>query len=49
MVAVGVSEEVEREVLGVETAFGKTEEEWRRFIRQLRERGLSGTWLNSGR
>jgi transposase-like protein len=31
-----------REILGLGTAFGETEEGWRRFIRKLKERGLSG-------
>jgi len=45
MLAVGVSEEGQREILGLEMAFGETEEGWRRFIRQLKDRGLSGVEL----
>ena len=45
MLAVGVNEKGEREILGLETAFSETEEGWRRFIRQLKERGLSGVEL----
>lgn len=42
MLAVGINEEGQREILGLETAFGETEEGWRRLIRQLKHRGLSG-------
>jgi transposase-like protein len=42
MLAVGINEEGQREILGLETAFGETEEGWRRFIGQLKHRGLSG-------
>ena len=42
MLAVGINEEGQREILGLETAFGETEEGWRRFIGQLKRRGLSG-------
>jgi len=42
MLAVGVSEEGQREILGLETAFGETQEAWRRFIDGLKRRGLSG-------
>ncbi len=42
MLAVGISEDGQREILGLEMAFGETEEGWRRFIRQLKDRGLSG-------
>ncbi len=45
MLAVGISEDGHREILGLEMAFGETEEGWRRFIRQLKERGLSGVEL----
>jgi len=45
MLAVGISEDGQREILGLEMAFGETEEGWRRFIRQLKERGLSGVEL----
>jgi transposase-like protein len=42
VLAVGINEEGQREILGLETAFGETEEGWRRFIGQLKRRGLSG-------
>jgi transposase-like protein len=42
MLAVGIREDGQREILGLESAFSETEEGWRRFIRQLKERGLSG-------
>ena len=42
LLAVGISEEGQREILGLDTAFGETSEAWRRFIRTLKERGLSG-------
>jgi len=45
MLAVGISEDGQREILGLEMAFGETKEGWRRFIRQLKERGLSGVEL----
>jgi putative transposase len=45
MIAVGISEDGQREILGLEMAFGETEEGWQRFIRQLKERGLSGVEL----
>ncbi|MCS3658605.1 transposase-like protein [Salinibacter ruber] len=45
MLAVGIGEDGQREILGLETAFSETEEAWRRFIRGLKERGLSGVEL----
>lgn len=45
MLAVGIGEDGQREILGLETAFSETEEGWRRFIRGLKERGLSGVEL----
>lgn len=42
MLAVGINEAGQREILGLETAFGETTEGWRRFIGQLKSRGLSG-------
>ncbi len=42
MIAVGISEDGQREILGIEMALSETEEGWRRFIRGLKERGLSG-------
>jgi transposase-like protein len=45
MLAVGISEDGQREILGLEMALSETEQGWRRFIRQLKERGLSGVEL----
>ncbi|WP_198598615.1 IS256 family transposase [Salinibacter altiplanensis] len=45
MLAVGINETGQREILGLETAFGETAEGWRRFIRGLKRRGLSGVEL----
>ncbi len=45
MIAVGISEDGQREILGLEMALSETEEGWLRFIRQLKERGLSGVEL----
>lgn len=45
MLAVGISEDGQREILGLEMALSETEEAWRRFIRGLKERGLSGVEL----
>lgn len=42
MLAVGINERGQREILGLETAFGETEEAWRRFIDRLKRRGLTG-------
>ena len=42
MFAVGVRDDGQRELLGLETAFGETKEAWRRFISDLKRRGLSG-------
>ena len=45
MLAVGISEDGQRETLGLEMAYGETGQAWRRFIRQLKEQGLSGVEL----
>ena len=45
MLAVGIGEDGQREILGLEMAFGETEQSWRRFIRGLKKRGLSGVEL----
>jgi len=45
MLAVGIGEDGQREILGLETAFSETKEGWRRFIRGLKKRGLSGVEL----
>jgi transposase-like protein len=42
LLAVGISESGYREILGLDVAFGETREAWRRFIGQLKGRGLSG-------
>lgn len=42
MLAVGISEDGYRELLGLEVAFGETAEAWHRFIQGLKQRGLSG-------
>ena len=42
LLAVGISEAGQREILGLDVAFGETGEAWRRFIGQLKARGLSG-------
>jgi transposase-like protein len=45
MLAVGIGEDGQREILGPRVAFGEAEEVWRRFIRGLKKRGLSGVEL----
>jgi transposase-like protein len=42
LLAVGINDAGYRELLGLEVAFGETGEAWRRFIRGLKGRGLSG-------
>jgi putative transposase len=42
LIAVGVTEEGEREILGFHPVFGETEEAWETFIGRLKKRGLSG-------
>jgi len=42
LLAVGISEAGQREILGLDVAFGETREGWRRFIDRLKARGLSG-------
>jgi len=42
LLAVGISEAGQREILGLDVALGETGEAWRRFIGQLKARGLSG-------
>jgi len=42
LLAVGVRDDGQRELLGLETAFGETREAWRRFIGDLKRRGLCG-------
>jgi putative transposase len=40
--AIGIGEDGQREILGLETALSETEQGWHRFIQKLKERGLSG-------
>jgi len=42
LLAVGISEAGQREILGLDVALEETGEAWRRFIGQLKARGLSG-------
>ena len=42
LLAVGISEEGQREILGLRVAPGETEEAWKSFLEQLSERGLTG-------
>jgi len=42
LLAVGISDQGQREILGLEVAFSETGESWRRFIDRLKARGLSG-------
>jgi transposase-like protein len=45
LLAIGIGEDGQREILGIETALGETGEAWQRFIHKLKERGLSGVEL----
>jgi len=45
LVAVGVGEDGYRRLLGVEVAYGETEQTWSDFLGSLRERGLEGVRL----
>lgn len=45
LVAHGVTEDGEREVLGIDVADGEMEDAWRRFLSSLVERGLRGVQL----
>ena len=42
LLAVGINEEGQREILGLHTALSETEEAWKSFLKQLSERGLTG-------
>ncbi len=42
LLAVGISEEGQREILGLHTALSETEEAWKSFLEQLSKRGLTG-------
>ena len=42
LLAVGINEEGQREILGLRTTLGETEEAWKSFLKQLSERGLTG-------
>lgn len=45
LVAVGVSEQGDREVIGVSVALSEAEVHWRKFLKELQERGLHGVQL----
>lgn len=45
LVAIGVSDQGEREIVGVDVAEGEMEPAWRAFLRSLVQRGLSGVRL----
>jgi len=40
LIATGVTEEGKRSVLGVSVSLSEAEPHWRRFLRQLKDRGL---------
>jgi transposase-like protein len=42
LLAVGINEEGQREILGLHVALSETEEAWKSFLQQLSERGLTG-------
>lgn len=42
LLAVGVSEEGQREILGLHLALGETKEAWAKFFDRLKDRGLTG-------
>lgn len=42
LLAIGVTEDGYREILGLEVAYGETREAWQGFFRALRQRGLRG-------
>jgi transposase-like protein len=42
LLAVGVTEEGQREILGLQVALGETQAAWKCLLRQLKERGLEG-------
>ncbi|MCS3785684.1 transposase [Salinibacter ruber] len=42
LLAVGINEEGQREILGLHTALSETEEAWKSFLKKLSERGLRG-------
>jgi transposase-like protein len=42
LLAVGINEEGQREILGLDVACGETRETWQDFFRSLRARGLRG-------
>ena len=45
LIAVGISQEGKRQILGVSVALSEQEAHWREFLRSLVERGLSGVRL----
>lgn len=42
LLAVGISEEGQREILGLHTTLSETEEAWKSFLKKLSKRGLTG-------
>ena len=42
LLAVGINEEGQREILGLHTALSETEEAWKSFLKNLSKRGLTG-------
>jgi transposase-like protein len=42
LLAVGINEEGQREILGLHTTLSETESAWESFLKQLSERGLAG-------
>jgi transposase-like protein len=42
LLAVGVADEGQREILGLEVAFGETQAAWERLLGRLKKRGLEG-------
>jgi transposase-like protein len=42
LLAVGISEEGQREILGLHTALSETEEAWKSFLQELSKRDLTG-------
>jgi transposase-like protein len=42
LLAIGISEDGHREILGLDVAYGETREAWQSFFRSLRARGLQG-------
>src|SRR5688572_5273637 len=45
LIAIGIDPEGRRQVLGVSVALSEAEAHWRTFLKQLQERGMTGTRL----